>query len=225
LISYGGIKSTVLTVLLIITPLLVRSQEIGVLATSNGSDYEGDRPSGVRTVPDFGYAVGIYFDYPVAEGVTAGLQVGYQATRTIVRVRDLNNPGQLKDTLDFRVNFLSLPLRVKISPVKSPKVYFVSDLMFNIELESETVDENGNELNMDDLLKDLSLAMGFGIGYRFPIKSTILSLELKFVQGITNLGFYEESGILFSRVRTRGMHFTASFGLPLRKQTSKENQR
>ena len=205
--------------LLLVTHKLC-AQEVGVYFNSNGSSFEGDRPRGVRIVADIGYAIGGYLDWEISEAVRLSLRPGYLVTRTKIRIGDPDNPGQLKDSLRLDVDLFSVPVMAKIFLPKAPKVYFVTGLDLNFTLNNKVVNVIDQEVEQNVEFKDFTLSMAFGFGYQFPIKSTRLNIELRYVQGISNLSEFENTGVLFSRLRSRGLHLTAAFGIPIKRKAN-----
>ena len=195
-------------------------QEIGIFYTKNGSKLSGDKPQGYRIKPDEGFAIGIYADFNIAPDVDISLRPSYLKIQSRVTVRDSQSPdGSRKDTLDFSINYFTLPVLFKFSPEKSDRFYFIGGPMIGFLTESKTVNENGEEQDRTDLINDLNFVLAFGFGYVFPIKTLRLSIEARYEQGLVNITDFGNPEELFSRTKTQGMNLTIGLGLPLKKRS------
>jgi outer membrane protein with beta-barrel domain len=194
------------------------SQDIGFYASLNNTNLKGDKPSGFRFEPGTGFEIGAFFDIKVAEDVLLSFQPGIYRSSSVIRVRDRDNiERKFKDSLDLRLDYLSLPLMVKIYFENSKKLYFTTGIQFGILLQTR-LSNKSNETNSNKIFESLNLAVNFGLGYKFPIKSNYVFLEMKYAQGILNITDFNNPDELFTRVKLQGIQWTAGFGIPLKKK-------
>lgn len=195
----------------------VSGQEIGIYYTKNGSKLTGDKPQGYRIAYDQGFALGAYVDLLITPDVTLSIQPGILRVQSTVKIPDLNE--ELKDSLDLRLDYLTLPLLFKINPVKSKRFYFIGGPSLGFLLESTTTDESGDEQDRSALFRDINLSLNFGFGYKVPVKSLALAFELKYEQGLVNITDFGNPEELFSRVKTQGVNLSIALGLPFKSKT------
>ena len=204
--------------LLYLVSMEVYCQNVGIFYTRNGAKFSGDKPEGFRIAYDHGFALGAFVDLMIAPDVELSIQPGYQQLKSIVKIPDTDNPdNDLKDTLEFQLDYLSIPLLFKIHPAKSERIYFITGPQIGFLLESKTINENGEEQSRDDLINDFNFSLNFGIGYLIPVKSTFLLLEARYEQGLLNITDQGNPNELFSRVKTQGVNLTLGFVLPIKK--------
>ena len=194
------------------------SQGVGIYYTKNGSKLTGDKPEGFRVAFDQGFALGVFWDIAIAEEVVLSVQPGFQKMQSIVRAPD--SEGEIKDTLELRLDYFSLPLLFKIQPEKTKRFYFIGGPQVGFLLDSKTTDENGQEQDRSQLFNDLNITLNFGFGYKIPIKSLVLLVEAKYEQGLVNVTDFGNSRQLFSRVKTQGVNLTVGLSLPLKSKTN-----
>lgn len=209
-------KKSSLIALLLLFVLAGYGQTVGIYYTKNGAKLTGDKPEGFRIVYDQGFALGLFYDIPVAHKVRLSVQPGYQKIQSTIKIP--GDEGELKDTLKLRLDYFSLPLLFKIHPEKTDRFYFIAGPQVGFLLESKTSDEFGEEQDRSSLFNDLNFTLNFGFGYRIPIKSLELSIEAKYEQGLVNVTDYGNSRELFSRVKTQGLNLTIALGWPFRSE-------
>ena len=124
--------------------------------------------------------------------------------------------GGFKDTLDFTVRYISLPLLFKLHPIKSDRFYFIGGPQLGFLLDSKTTNDNGEEQDRGDIMNDLNLSFNFGLGYRIPIRSLYLSIEARYEQGLVNITDFGNPQELLSRTKTQGLNLTVAIGLPFK---------
>ena len=207
-----------LVALLCMVSLTMYCQNAGIYYTRNGAKLNGDKPKGFTIAYDHGFALGAFLDLTIAPDVELSIQPGYQKLQSIIKIPDTGNPdNDLKDTLDFQLDYLSVPLLFKIHPVKSERVYFIAGPQIGFLLDGKTTNENGEEKDQNDLLNDFNLSLNFGLGYKFPVKSIFLLLEVRYEQGLLNITDYGNPDELFSRVKTQGVNFSLGFFIPFKR--------
>lgn len=213
-------KRILISLLLMLSTGHLMSQSVGIFYTKNGAKLTGDKPRGFKIAYDQGFAVGAFVDLRIADEVELSLQPGYQKIQSIIKVPDEDDPeGGLKDSLDFRLDYFSLPLLFKIHPAKSERFYFIGGPQISFLIESKTTNENGEEENRDELMNDINLSLNFGLGYKIPIKFMQLHIEARYEQGLVNITDFGNPQELFSRVKSQGVNLTLRMGVPLKRRS------
>jgi len=194
---------------------MMYGQEIGLYYGFNGSVLSGDQPKGIRIKPERGFAVGLYADFRIAEGVDLSLQPGIQQVKSTVRFS--SQQGE-KDSLSLRMDYFALPVLVRIYPEKSNRFYFIGGPQFGLLRQSIAKDEFGNESDLKEITNDLIFSFNFGFGYRKRLGRFVLTGELRYEQGITNITQLEGQNALYSRIKLQGMNLTLKFGWPIKNE-------
>ena len=212
-------KRAICSIALLLSASCILAQNAGIFYTKNGSKLTGDKPKGFKIAYDQGYALGAFVDLKIVEDVELSIQPGYQKIQSVIKVPDTDDPeGGLKDTLDFRLDYFSLPLLFKIYPTNSERFYFIGGPQLGILLESKTSNENGEEQDQDEIMNSTNLSLNFGFGYKIPIKSLYLFIEARYEQGLVNITDFGNPDELFSRVKSQGINLTLGLGMPFKRK-------
>ena len=198
----------------------ILAQSAGIFYTKNGAKLTGDKPRGFKVAYDQGFALGAFIDLRIVDDVSFSFQPGYQKLQSVIQVPDADDPeGGLKDTLDFRLDYFSLPLLFKIKPSNSERFYFIGGPQLGFLIESKTTNENGEEQDQDEIMNSTNLSLNFGFGYKIPIKSVYLFIEARYEQGLINITDFGNPDELFSRVKSQGINLTIGLGLPFKRSS------
>ena len=198
------------------------SQELGIFATINNSTLEGDSPKGFKIVPEYSYELGLLLDFKISEHVRLSASPSYFSVESTARVRDRTSPDRkLKDSLSVRVAYLNFPIIFKINFQENDRLYFVTGLETAINLDSD-IKNLSDVPDPDDVpsidFKDVAFNVSFGLGYRIPIKSNFLFVELRYNQGLTNVTEFTNNSNLLSRMKLQGMEWNVGYVIPLGKK-------
>ena len=198
-------KRVICTTVLLLAASYLLAQSAGIFYTKNGAKLTGDKPKGFKIAYDQGFALGAFVDLRIVEDVELSIQPGYLKLQSVIQVPDADDPeGGLKDTLDLRLDYFSLPLLFKIHPTNNERFYFIGGPQLGFLLESKTTGENGQEQDIDEIMNEINLSLNFGFGYKFPIKSVFLYLEARYEQGLVNITDFGNPEELLSRVKSHG---------------------
>jgi len=81
-----------------------------------------------------------------------------------------------------------------------------------------TADNSAEEIDLTEDVNKVNLNMLFGIGYRIPIKKSILTIDLTYSQGLTNLANnLDAPDSLLPRIRYTSFRLLAGWYLPIGK--------
>ncbi|MCK5453354.1 MAG: PorT family protein [Calditrichia bacterium] len=192
--------------------------EIGLIGGINRASLSGDKPKNTSYTSLSSGMLGAIFEVGIAKDVRFGIQpmLLQKGTKIAYKNPDERDPV---DSLNFKIDYFTVPLMFKVIS-GNQKTYLSSGLEVGFPLNAslENLDGSG-KTDVLDKLESIDVAVNFGFGARFPIKRMILTLELRYTQGLTNLnkGDEEDSSALDFVLRSTGLQFFGSISLPLGK--------
>ena len=95
--------------------------------------------------------------------------------------------GKVSDTIDYDLDYLSLPLIVRVTgdPV-GVRGFVTAGLDLGILIDATATGENGSEDISDDL-ESTTIGALFGAGVMVPVKRHFLTFELRYSQGLDDI--------------------------------------
>ncbi|MCD4735500.1 MAG: PorT family protein [Bacteroidales bacterium] len=208
-----------LILLLFISLFLTGQSYLGALGGINFSKLSGDVPEKVRYKSLTGANAGVTFDLPLGKSILLSIQPSFsmEGTKLFYKVDPLLKSV---DSVRFRLNYISLPLLLKITSTKE-RFYAIGGLEAGFLADSfvKVKDKNEKE-EINAKIAEPNIVMHFGIGYRIPLGLPRMFVELRYVQGIINLT--NEPGELnyIPRVKTTGFKILTGIELPLKKSSN-----
>jgi hypothetical protein len=190
--------------------------EIGVLVGLNNSKLVGDSPPGGAYKYKMGFLGSVYIDFKLSDYVRLSFQPGFKTGGAKVAFKD-PDLEEYKDSLKIHVTNLCLPLFVKITSMNE-KVYFIGG--FSADFPSSVMADNGVEkIDISNELFKVNVTAQFGLGYRIPIQSTSLNIELRYLQGLVNLSDNkDEEAAYLPRVKSSSMQLLVGWQFPITKK-------
>jgi hypothetical protein len=120
------------------------------------------------------------------------------------------------DSLIIRLNYISLPVLVKISTANK-KWYAISGIEAGYLLDSFIKSGDTQEdINAD--VAQYNIAIHFGAGFRIPFKFGRMFIELRYSQGLVNLTDEPIEKSYVPRVKTSGFKVLIGYEIPLSKK-------
>ncbi len=190
--------------------------EIGVLVGLNNSKLVGDSPPGGAYKYMMGFHGSVYIDFKLSDYVRLSFQPGFKTGGAMVAFKD-PDLEEYKDSLKIHVANLCLPLFVKITSMNE-KVYFMGG--FSADFPSRVMADNGVEkIDISNELFKVNVTAQFGLGYRIPIQSTSLNIELRYLQGLVNLSDNkDEEAAYLPRIKSSSMQLLVGWQFPITKK-------
>lgn len=208
----------VCTVLLAMTPRASAQVVVGAQASISLSSLNGDGPPDVSYSSEPGVAAGFVGEIPITSDVRLSLQPMYLQRGFTIAFR-VEGEDEPRDSIDVALDYVALPVLVKI--VSNKERAYVSGGL-NLSYLFAATEKGGNpQSDIKEVFRGLDLSADFAFGVQLPIGAPLLTLELRYEQGITNAADPQddsESESLPVRFRTSGFQFLAGFLLPLGKE-------
>lgn len=193
--------------------------EIGLIGGINRASLSGDKPKNTSYTSLSSGMLGAIFEVGIAKDVRFGIQpmLLQKGTKIAYKIPDEREP---RDSLNFKIDYFTVPLMFKVIS-GNHKTYLSSGLEVGFPLNAaiEKLDGSG-KTDVLDKLETIDVAVNIGFGARLPIRKVILTLELRYTQGLTNLnkGDEEDLSALDFILRSTGMQFIAMISLPVGKK-------
>lgn len=188
--------------------------EVGIYAGMNNVKFSGDKPPEGKYVTRNGLMAGVNIGWDIAKDVTLTLQPGYLTASTRLQFVDTVE-NVYKDSVEIKLNMLMVPLLFKVDFQSSKRIYVVGGFDFLINMKA--IGDNGAEkIDLSGDLTSMNIAMSFGIGYRFKLKSSSLAAEIRYAQGLMNISdFPDDKSKYLPRVKTSSTRFLIAWTLPV----------
>ena len=190
---------------------------LGAIGGVTKTGLNGNSPPKVGYSASPGIALGLVTEFDVATEVRLSLQPMYIQRNTKVKF-EVPNEEEKRDSLEVKLNYLSLPVLVKFMAAKG-RTYFLGGLnvgyLLDGTLENPT---NGDELDLSGVLNSIDLAAVAGFGVVFPVGKPSLTVELRYEQSIINASDTSrdtDGDDLPQRIRSSGFEFLAGILIPI----------
>jgi len=190
--------------------------ELGAYAGLDNSKLYGDKIPRTKYKSKIGFQLGASVDIPISDLISLSIQPGYIKNGSKIQVPDTVE-NEYKDSISFDINYLQLPIYIKIQS-KSKRLYFSSglEILYGLSLKAE------NELQEIDITQEmnrLNLSLAFGLGYKIPIRKSILYFEVRYAQGLINVAKpAPEDEYYLPRVKLGGLKLVTGFQIPISKK-------
>jgi hypothetical protein len=185
---------------------------IGVVGGINSTSLSGDTPEDADYAGKYGYTAGMMADFTLREDIILSIQLRYMLKGTTIAY-DVGE-YELRDSLEVSLDYFSIPMMVKINSANK-RTFFSSGIDFSYLTAAKLENlMDGSSRDIADLLTEYDLAVVVGFGVNFPVKTSLISVELKYMQSVWNLSntSADESGEVFPyRFRISGFQLCTNF--------------
>lgn len=177
-------------------------KSLGLYAGSVTNKFEGDR---VTKLFDVGFrikssaSVGLVFDFPIKSDIYITFTPGYKnISGTIYETNEAYNDQidqgieeptvpEIIDVSTMKIQYIALPVLLKIISDNKHWQYMAGlEPAWNFNSKLKDLD-TGEDINIDQYIRSISLSAIFGFGYRFKIKKARFAFDLIYTQGLLNL--------------------------------------
>lgn len=187
---------------------------LGVFGGLNMSKLSGDVPAKGKYKTSTGLNFGANLDIKLSDNMLLSLQPSYSQEGTKISYTLPDSPDPI-DSISVSLNYFSLPVLLKITTVNE-RFYALAGVETGFLLNSsQTIDDVEQDINAN--VKEINLAMHFGVGLRIPIGFPRLFVELRYSQGLLNLTDDPIVQNTIPRVKTSGMKILVGIEIPLKK--------
>jgi hypothetical protein len=188
---------------------------IGIFGGLTHNNLSGDVPDRFAYEARLGGAGGAVGEFNVAGGVRLSFQPMFVQRGATLTVKQSGLSAR-RDSLDLRMNYLALPVLVKIISGNG-KTYVTGGLSLGYLLSAELAGAD-QDMDIKSNLNTVDLSADIGFGVMLPIGKPLLTMELRYEQGITNTAKREialEEDIVPVRFRSSSFQFFAGLLFPL----------
>lgn len=160
------------------------SGKLGVQVIGVGNSLTGDLPAEGSWNRSSGLGAGLLAEWNLTTDISLSLQPSY--TPRLSR-QEFKQRGEVIDATDYEINYLSIPLVVRVSgdPV-GVRGFVTAGLDLSILLEA-SFEIDGNKTDIANDLRSTSLGALFGAGAMIPVGRHAAVLELRYVQGLGDI--------------------------------------
>jgi hypothetical protein len=188
---------------------------VGALLGVNRCGISGDAPPDAEYKAKAGLLAGAQGEIDIAKGISLSLQPMYVRRGTGVTAVDTSADSGESD-LGLALDYFAAPVVVKFVAAGG-HTYFAGgvDVAF---LTAATLSGDGLDEDVKDSFNSLDVGALLGFGVVFPIGRPRLTAELRYVQGLVNLGGDATGGPIRNlpdRFRSTGLQLTAGILFPL----------
>ncbi len=180
------------------------------------TSFSGDAPPDTRYHTRLGPVLGVAADFFVASDVAISIQPAYSQRGTNIAFRDAE-ADKYRDSIAVRTDYVSIPVLLKVFAAHQ-RTFVTGGLDFGYLLRAEADDGSG-PTDAETLFNNQDLSMVLGFGVALHKRSPELTVELRYIQSLLNLGNSEigvgESGLVPPRFRAAGFQLLGSFGFTL----------
>ena len=202
--------------LIIINNNVSGQNHIGIFSGLNFGKLTGDVPEDASYSSLPGFNGGVSFDLSLGNVFELSFQPSFLQGGVALYYK-VPLETELVDSIDIRLNYLSLPLLLK---VKSTNKHFYALGGFELAyLASYSVYSGSDKLDTELDINSFDISAEFGAGYRVFIGLPRLYFELRYSQGIFNLTDQLNENNYIPRVRTSGFKFVFGIEFPLGKSS------
>ena len=190
--------------------------EYGAYAGLNASRLSGDSPDKFIYLDKVGPTFGAILNYRIKPDVRLSFQPGYSLNRpTLAFIDDKGDEPVQRDSVYLTLDFIKLPFFFDVLS-DNRKWHFMGGVDLQLSLSQKAEDAvTGADVPIDGQLIDLNPVIYLGFGRRIPIGKPILTVDLRFGQGILNLGDNQSNDeSLVPRIKTSSLELlvTCEFG-------------
>lgn len=199
--------------LVILSNLVTAQPEIGINVGYNNSKLVGDRPFKSAYRYTKGFLASVQVNLKLSDYVRLSFEPGIKSAGAILAFED-SVLQEYKDSITISNISAIIPVLLKITSL-SEKVYFTGGL--SLGFPGKIYADNGTEkIDISSEITKINLAAVFGIGYRIPVKSTTLNIELRIEQGLLNISNnLDDSSSYIPRVKSKALQLIIGWYLPV----------
>lgn len=189
---------------------------LGIQGGMNSGKFSGDTPSNVKYTISSGLIIGAVGDFRLSEDAWLSFQPMLQQRGTNSEMSADSSTDPVPGST-IEADYFCLPVLVRIV-ADNNKIYVLGGLNTGFLMNAELVDTEGNREDVKSSFTSVDLAMDFGFGMMFPVRKSLVNVEIRYEQGLLNLADNnvdpDENGIPV-RLRQSGFQFLAGIQWPL----------
>jgi hypothetical protein len=188
--------------------------DASIWAGVNSSSFGGNPPKDANYESIYGLAFGGNFDYHFTEEVVIALEPSFEQSGSDIV---FGSEEKLLDTVitySVKQNYFGLGLLFKIN---TERFYVGAGLNFQL-LSSANLEHESTNMDIKDKFLDYNIISFFNVGYKIPLGSPTLFIELRYLQGLVNIYSGEaeyNSEIYIANFKSTGLRLSTGIMFPL----------
>ncbi|RKZ14468.1 hypothetical protein DRQ50_08920, partial [bacterium] len=182
-------------------------ENLGFVVGVDRTQLAGDEPKDFSYQQEIGFLVGAVVEFGLARDILLSIQPGYLHTRTGIAYKD-KDLGEKRDSLSLDLDWIVVPVLARIKSQNSV-FYATGGLDFAVGIGGGLTDGQ-QEVPMETFIRELDVAALIGAGIELPVSRYLLTIELRYRQGLLNLAnddLADNQDGLPARFRLAGMQF------------------
>jgi hypothetical protein len=206
----------VLALAALATPALGLSGKLGVQGIGVNNSLTGSLPNEGSWQGQWGFGAGILAEVDLTADIAISFQPGLTPRRC---QQQFKRRGEVIDAIDYEIDYLSMPLLVRVTadPV-GVRGFVTAGLDLSILLEARYDAGEGSQ-DITDEFESTSVGALFGAGAMIPIGRHFVVLEARYVQGLDDIvvrdGDQGESGLSSPSIKYKGLELLVGFAFTL----------
>ena len=188
---------------------------IGAQLGIDRAGIDGDTPPNSAYVDKIGWVAGIQSEFGFARDLSLSLQPSFVQKAAGVQIPIPSGEESFTE-LGLTFGYVSVPVLVKFAQARG-RTYVATGVTIDF-LTSATLSGQGADQDVKSSFNSTGFGAVLGFGVVFPVGSTHLTAELRFVQGMSNLNTgdaAEAAGALAPRLHTTGWEFIVGTLIPM----------
>jgi hypothetical protein len=180
----------------------------------NRSSFGGNPPKDANYESIYGFAFGADLDYHLTKDVVIALEPSFEQSGSDIVFGNEENLLDTVITYTIKQNYFGLGLLFKIN---TERFYVGAGLNFQL-LSSANLEHNSNDTDIKDKFLNYNIVSFFNVGYKIPIGSPTLFIELRYLQGLVNIysGDKEyDSDKYIANFKSTGLRLSTGIMFPL----------
>ena len=183
---------------------VARAAVVGVQLGVDRSGIDGDTPPNTQYTDKYGLLAGVQGEIGLARDLSLSLQPSFVQKKSGLLIAP-STRGANTTELELSFDYVSVPLLVKFAKAGG-RTYVAGGVSVDF-LTAATLAGQGSNRDVKSAYNSTGFGAVLGFGVVFPVGSTRLTTELRYVQGIANMttgATAEAAGALAPRLHSAG---------------------
>ena len=188
--------------------------DASIWAGVNSSSFGGNPPKDANYESIYGLALGGDFGYYLTNDVIIALEPSFEQSGSDIVFGNEENLLDTVITYTVKQNYFGLGLLFKIN---TERFYVGAGLNFQL-LSSANLEHESTDADIKDKFLNYNIVSFFNVGYKIPIGSPTLFIELRYLQGLVNIYSGDEeynSEIYIANFKSTGLRLSTGIMFPL----------
>jgi len=180
----------------------------------NSSSFGGNPPKDANYESIYGVSLGADFDYHLTKDVVISLEPSFGQTGSDIVFGNEENLYDTVITYTVKQSYFGLGVLFKIN---TERFYVGSGISYQL-LTSANLLHNSSETDIKDKFLNYDVVCFFNVGYKIPIGTPTLFIELRYLQGLVNIYSGDEeynSEIYIANFKSSGLRLSMGIMFPI----------